>query len=120
MKRSRKSGQGRLGESFFEDVLEVVKLIPSGRVSSYGAIARYLGEARSARMVGYALNQCANRPDIPAHRVVNRQGLLTGRHHFSPEFPMEARLRAEGIEVKNDQVQNFEALYWDPSIELAL
>ena len=108
----------KYGQQFFEDVFEVVKLIPHGRVTYYGAIARYLGAARSSRMVGYALNQCANRPEVPAHRVVNRNGMLTGKHHFSPEFPMEDRLIAEGIKIVEDQVQDFKKLLWDPNEEL--
>lgn len=106
--------------NFYEDVYAVVKLIPRGRVSSYGAIARYLGAAKSARAVGYALNQCASMPDIPAHRVVNRKGLLTGKHHFSNPDAMQQALEAEQVPVQNDQVQDFEKYYWDPSEELAI
>ena len=106
----------KYGHQFFEDVYEVSKLIPSGRVTSYGAIARYLGAAKSARMVGYALNNPG--PGVPAHRVVNRNGLLTGKHHFPPASPMEDRLQAEGIQIKDDQVQNFQKVFWDPNIEL--
>lgn len=113
-----KSNSGKYGHRFFEDVFEVVKLIPHGRVSSYGAIARYLGAAKSARMVGYAMNKCEGRPDVPAHRVLNRNGMLTGKHHFSPDFPMEERLQREGIQVVDDQVQNFAKYFWDPNIEL--
>ncbi|RMG20751.1 MAG: MGMT family protein [Bacteroidetes bacterium] len=113
-----KPGRGKHDYRFFEDVYEVVKLIPAGRVSTYGAIARYLGAARSARMVGYAMNKCMDRPDVPAHRVVNRNGMLTGRHHFSPEFPMDERLRREGVQVVDDQVQEFEKRFWDPQREL--
>lgn len=113
--------KGRSTESsFFEDVWEVVKLIPHGRVCTYGAIAKYLGAAKSARMVGYALNQCAAFPDVPAHRVVNRLGMLSGKHHFSSENPMETRLASEGIIVKDDKIQNFDTLFWDPAIELSL
>ena len=107
-------------ESFFQDVYEVVRLIPHGRVTSYGAIARYLGAARSARMVGYAMNSSFAEHNVPAHRVVNRNGLLTGRHHFPPDNPMDAQLRAEGVIVKDDQIQNFEEVYWDPNVELVL
>lgn len=114
----QKQPSRKYGQQFFEDVFEVVKLIPSGRVTYYGAIAKYLGAARSSRMVGYALNQCASRPDVPAHRVVNRNGLLTGKHHFSPDSPMEDRLRAEGIEIKEDQVIDFKEKLWDPNKEL--
>lgn len=103
---------------FFQDVYEVVKLIPRGRVTSYGAIAKYLGAARSARMVGYALNQSFSHLELPAHRVVNRNGMLSGKYHFPPDRPMEDALVAEGIEVVDDQVQNFEKLFWDPAVEL--
>ena len=106
--------------NFYENVYEVVKLIPPGRISSYGAIARYLGAAKSARAVGYALNQCASHPDVPAHRVVNRLGLLTGKHHFSHPDAMQQALEAEGITVIEDQVQNFEKYFWDPSQELSI
>lgn len=98
--------------SFFEDVWDVVRQIPSGRVTNYGAIANYLGTKMSARMVGWAMNSCP--PDVPAQRVVNRNGLLTGKHHFSPERSMEELLAAEGIEVIDDKVQNFKELLWDP------
>lgn len=104
--------------SFFEDVYEVVKLIPEGRATSYGAIANYLGTKGSARMVGWAMNAVHGRPEIPAHRVVNRNGLLSGKMHFATPSAMEERLSAEGIEVKKDQIQNFKAVFWDPSIEL--
>ncbi|MEM6764116.1 MAG: MGMT family protein [Bacteroidota bacterium] len=105
---------------FYQDVYEVVRLIPSGRVTSYGAIARYLGAARSARVVGYAMNNSVTQQDIPAHRVVNHKGLLTGRHHFPPERPMQASLEAEGITVKGEAIVDFEKVFWDPNIELAL
>jgi len=103
--------------SFFDDVFEVVKLIPKGRVSSYGAIAAYLGTRGSARMVGWAMN-ASHSMDVPAHRVVNSQGLLTGKHHFKPPSAMEKRLKAEGIAVKNDKVQRFDEVFWDPRKEL--
>ncbi len=106
--------------NFFNDVYEVAKLIPKGRVTSYGAIGAYLGVKSSARMVGWAMNGAGAHPDVPAHRVVNRQGLLTGKAHFSPPSAMEERLMAEGVEVKNDKIQNFDEVYWDPMIELAL
>ena len=105
-------------ENFYEDVFEVVKLIPAGRVTTYGAIAHYLGSKKSARMVGYALNGSCIAQGIPAHRVVNRRGELTGRHHFSPDFPMEQRLAEEGIRVEAYQIVNFDTYYWDPSQEL--
>jgi len=103
--------------NFFESVYEVAKQIPYGRVTSYGAIARYLGAARSSRMVGYAMNGSVDK-DVPAHRVVNRNGLLTGKHHFDGTNLMQQLLESEGIKVKNNQVQNFEAHYWDPNKEL--
>jgi methylated-DNA-protein-cysteine methyltransferase related protein len=103
---------------FFGRVYEVVKLVPRGRVTSYGAIANYLGAKRSSRMVGWAMNGCGKFSDVPAHRVVNRKGLLTGKHHFSPPESMEAALREEGIKVENDKVVDFAALFWDPMQEL--
>lgn len=106
--------------TFFNDVFEVVKLIPKGRVTSYGAIARYLGAARSSRTVGYAMNAAHALPDIPAQRVVNRNGLLTGKHHFSTPTQMQELLEAEGVKVKDDCVVNFNQLFWDPMIELSM
>jgi methylated-DNA-protein-cysteine methyltransferase related protein len=106
-------------ESFFSKVFEVVKLIPNGRVTSYGAIAKFIGSAGSSRMVGWAMNKShTNLEHIPAHRVVNRNGLLTGKHHFGGSNVMEQLLRNEGIIVKNGQIQNFKSIFWDPSIEL--
>ena len=105
---------------FFDQVYQVVRLIPSGRITSYGAIAKYLGSARSSRMVGWAMNASHRLGDVPAHRVVNRNGLLTGKMHFHPPEEMERRLRKEGIEVSNDQVVCFEKLFWDPMTELTL
>ena len=107
-------------ESFFANVYEVVRLIPKGRVTSYGAIANYLGAKRAARMVGWAMNQAHAYPDVPAHRVVNRNGLLTGKHHFNPPSAMEERLVEEGLAVKEDQIQEFKKHFWDPSEELAI
>lgn len=104
--------------SFFEDVFEVAKLIPKGRVTSYGAIANYLGTKGSARMVGWAMNQAHSDPAIPAHRVVNRSGLLTGKHHFNPPSSMQEKLEAEGVKVIEDQIQDFKSKFWDPSLEL--
>ena len=109
-----KAGQ----EGFFERVYEVVRKVPYGRVTTYGAIARYLGTGRSARMVGWAMNNAHNLEDVPAHRVVNRIGVLTGKHHFPGSRLMEQLLENEGIEVQDDQVVHFEALYWDPAKEL--
>jgi methylated-DNA-protein-cysteine methyltransferase-like protein len=104
--------------SFFDDVFEVVKLIPKGRVTSYGAIAKYLGAKMSARMVGWAMNACHADKKIPAHRVLNRNGLLTGRHHFVPPESMQQRLEKEGIKVEEHQVVNFDMVFWDPAVEL--
>ncbi|HET7361825.1 MAG TPA: MGMT family protein [Salinimicrobium sp.] len=100
--------------SFFEKVYEVVKKIPPGRVTSFGAIAKALGAAKSARMVGWAMNNASKMEDVPAHRVVNRNGLLTGKHHFGGTFAMQQLLEAEGVVVKNDQVQDFEKIFWEP------
>jgi methylated-DNA-protein-cysteine methyltransferase-like protein len=104
--------------NFFESVYEVVKLIPQGRVTSYGAIANYLGAKGSARMVGWAMNNAHVYPDIPAHRVVNRQGLLTGKHHFGSPDTMQKMLEKEGVKVEKDRVQDFVKLFWDPTVEL--
>ena len=104
-------------QNFFNDVYEVVRLIPHGKVTSYGAIAAFLGLKSSARMVGWALNNSALSKDIPAHRVVNRNGLLTGKHHFGPDR-MQNLLEKEGIRVVNDRIQDFENHFWDPSVEL--
>lgn len=101
--------------NFFERVYEVVKLIPPGRVTSYGAIARYLGAAKSARMVGWALNNSHDMESIPAQRVVNRFGLLSGKHHFSGTNAMQQLLENEGVKVKENQVQNFQDIFWDPN-----
>jgi methylated-DNA-protein-cysteine methyltransferase related protein len=103
--------------NFFEKVYEVAKQIPYGKVTSYGAIATYLGAARSARMVGYAMNGSVAK-DVPAHRVVNRKGLLTGKHHFDGTNLMQQLLESEGIIVKNNQVQNLDAHFWNPMNEL--
>lgn len=103
---------------FFDDVFDVVRLIPKGRVTSYGAIAAYLGSASGARTVGWALQAAASQKDIPAHRVVNRNGLLTGKHHFGSPHAMQRLLEKEGVHVKNDQVQNFSAIFWDPAKDL--
>jgi methylated-DNA-protein-cysteine methyltransferase-like protein len=101
-------------DSFFEQVLAVAKHIPYGRVTSYGAIARALGTAQSSRMVGWAMHTAYADPEVPAHRVVNRQGLLTGKMHFGSPDEMQHRLEAEGIKVRNDKVIRFEELFWDP------
>ena len=104
-------------ESFFERVYEVAKLIPYGKVTSYGAIAKYLGAARSARIVGYAMNGSFGK-DVPAHRVVNRKGLLTGKHHFEGTNLMQQLLESEGILVKDNQIQNLDTVFWNPLDEL--
>jgi methylated-DNA-protein-cysteine methyltransferase related protein len=104
---------------FFSKVFEVTKCIPYGRVTSYGAIARYLGSGRSARMVGWALNTSHTNLDfIPAHRVANRNGLLTGKHHFGNSTTMAQLLENEGIIIENDRIINFEEKFWDPEKEL--
>jgi len=103
--------------NFFDKVYEVAKLIPFGRVTSYGAIATYLGAARSARMVGYAMNGSVNK-DVPAHRVVNRKGLLTGKQHFEGTNLMQQLLESEGINVIGNQIQDFDKVFWNPSKEL--
>ncbi|NKI26135.1 MGMT family protein [Arenibacter sp. 6A1] len=102
-------------QHFFQKVYQVVRQIPYGRVTSYGAIAKYLGAARSARMVGWAMNNAHSMPDIPAHRVVNRLGLLTGKHHFPGTNLMQQLLENEGIIVKEDQIIDFEKYFWDPA-----
>lgn len=106
-------------DSFFERVYEVTLLIPAGRVTTYGAIAKYLGSAQSARMVGWALNAChTHHAWVPAHRVVNRAGMLTGKVHFGGSNTMQELLEAEGVKVENNAVANFGKLFWDPNIEL--
>lgn len=104
--------------SFFDRVYDVVKQIPEGRVTSYGAIANFIGAAGSARMVGWAMNNASKMEDIPAHRVVNRNGLLTGKHHFPGTRLMEQLLEAEGVHVKDDRILDFQQHFWDPSVEL--
>jgi methylated-DNA-protein-cysteine methyltransferase related protein len=103
--------------SFFERVYQVARQIPAGKVTSYGAIAKAIGSAQSARMVGYAMNASHNLPDIPAHRVVNRNGLLTGKHHFEGTTLMQQLLENEGIQVVNNQIQDFDKHFWTPEIE---
>jgi methylated-DNA-protein-cysteine methyltransferase related protein len=112
---------GRKDLSFFEQVYDVVRLIPKGRVTSYGAIAAYLGTRMSARMVGWAMNGAHNiTPKVPAHRVVNRNGMLSGKAYFATPSLMEELLAKEKIFVKDDIIQDFKTKYWDPSIELSL
>jgi methylated-DNA-protein-cysteine methyltransferase-like protein len=106
--------------NYFELVYQVVNEIPKGRVTSYGAIAHYLGLKSGARMVGYAMNAAHALPDVPAHRVVNRQGLLTGKYHFATPTLMEELLLADGVQVKNDQVQDFSTRFWNPELELGV
>jgi len=111
LRRERKKGEGE----FFEKVYEVVRQIPKGKVTSYGAIAEFLGTRLSARTVGYAMNAAHTViPPVPAHRVVNRNGLLTGKHHFSPPSIMQELLEMEGLEIIDDQIQNFEKHFWKP------
>lgn len=108
-------------KDFFQMVYQVVRLIPKGRVTSYGAIAAYLGAKSSSRVVGYAMNGAHNvKPKVPAHRVVNRNGLLTGKHHFETPFQMQELLAKEKIKVENDKVVDFKNLYWDPTEELKM
>lgn len=105
---------------FFDKVYDVARLIPYGKVTSYGAIARYLGAAGSARMVGWAMNGAGKFPEIPAHRVVNRKGLLTGKHHFEGINLMQQLLESEGVKVIDNQIQDLERHFWDPAKELSL
>ena len=110
---------GKKDESFFELVYEVARQIPKGKVTSYGAIAACLGTKSSARMVGWAMNGAGKvKPKVPAHRVVNRIGMLSGKHHFSPPGSMEKSLKKEGIKVKNDRIVDFEKYFWDPIKEV--
>ena len=105
-------------DNFFERVYEIARQIPYGRVTSYGAIAKYLGAARSARMVGWALNGSSLKEDVPAHRVVNRKGILTGKHHFQGTNLMQQLLENEGILVKDNQIIDLDKCFWDPMDEL--
>ena len=105
---------------FFEQVYAIVRLIPKGRITTYGAIAKALGTPKSSRMVGYAMNAAHAQPDIPAHRVVNRIGLLTGKHHFGSPDRMEQLLNEEGIHVVNNQIVHFSKHFWDPITELSI
>lgn len=128
-KPSPKKSKNPDNEGFFERVYEVVRMIPHGRVTSYGAIARYLGTGRSARMVGWAMNISHSAispgftPDghsafVPAHRVVNRNGMLTGKHHFGSPNLMKELLENEGLVVEDDIILNFRERFWDPSVEI--
>ncbi len=108
-------------ESIYNAIFDIVRSIPKGRVTNYGAVAAAIGAASGARMVGYAMNNCHGvKPKVPAHRVVNRNGLLTGKHHFSPPEQMQQLLEKEGIIVIDDKVQNFEIVFWDPIKELTI
>tara|TARA_B100001059_G_scaffold136588_1_gene136919 strand:- start:503 stop:841 length:339 start_codon:yes stop_codon:yes gene_type:complete len=107
-------------DSFFEKVYRVVRRIPFGRVTSYGAIAKYIGTSRSARMVGWAMNASHNDMTVPAHRVVNRFGLLTGKHHFGGSNLMQQLLESEGVEIEKNQIKNLDKYFWDPQQELPL
>jgi methylated-DNA-protein-cysteine methyltransferase related protein len=107
--------------NFYEQVYEIARLIPKGRVTSYGAIAKSLGAAKSSRMVGHAMLYAGTaHPQVPAHRVVNSSGLLTGKFHFNPPELMEELLKEEGVEVKNDKVVNFKKVFWNPLEEINL
>ena len=105
-------------KDFFQKVYKVVKMIPSGRVSTYGLIAKYLGSEKSSRVVGYAMNASHNLEDVPAHRVVNRNGLLTGKHHFAGTNLMKDLLESEGVKIFENTVLDFENVVWDPSKDL--
>ncbi|MDX9750161.1 MAG: MGMT family protein [Flavobacteriales bacterium] len=119
MARKQLIGDAVQERDFFADVMAVVRQVPKGRVTSYGAIAKYLGAARSSRIVGYCMNNAHTvKPTVPAHRVVNRIGLLTGKHHFGTPTAMEELLRKEGVQVKDDQVVDFAKRFWDPAVEL--
>ena len=108
-------------EDFFQNVFAVARLVPKGRVTNYGAIAKYLGAARSSRMVGWAMNAAhSQKKKVPAHRVVNRTGMLTGKHHFETPFLMQELLEKEGVNVEKDKIVNFKKHFWDPMVELAL
>lgn len=112
---------GKKDESFFELVYEVARQVPKGRITSYGAIANVLGAKSSARMVGWAMNGAGRiRPKVPAHRVVNRNGMLSGKFHFGSPTAMENLLKKEGVKVKNDKVVDFEKKFWDPAKEWGL
>lgn len=114
-----KGSKNNFNAGFFEKVYDVARLIPYGRVTSYGAIARYLGSGQSARMVGWAMNAShTGKEFIPAHRVVNRNGLLTGKHHFGNSTTMQQLLENEGLVIKDDCIINFSERFWDPMKEL--
>ena len=111
--------RNKFNEGFFERVFDIARLVPYGRVTSYGAIAKYLGAGQSARMVGWAMNSSHTCTEyVPAHRVINHRGLLTGKHHFRTGDEMQRLLESEGIKVENDRVVDFDRLFWDPVKEL--
>ena len=108
-------------ENIYDAIYDVVRAVPKGRVTSYGAVATAIGSASGARVVGYAMNTSFGaKPKVPAHRVVNRNGMLTGKHHFSPPKKMQQLLEKEGIKIKDDKVVDFDSLFWDPIKELAI
>jgi methylated-DNA-protein-cysteine methyltransferase-like protein len=107
----------RASSNFFDKVYQVVRQVPYGKVTSYGAIAKAIGAAKSARMVGYAMNNAHNLEDVPAHRVVNRNGMLTGKHHFAGTNLMQQLLENEGVVVIEDKVQDFDKVFWNPEVE---
>ena len=119
MKKISWNRQKEENKDFFSRVYEIARLIPYGRVTSYGAIARCIGSPQAARMVGWAMNQASSQPDfIPAHRVVNRTGMLSGKHHFGGPRVMQELLESEGVRIEDDRVVDFSSLFWDPCSEL--
>jgi methylated-DNA-protein-cysteine methyltransferase related protein len=115
----KRTPKNKLNEGFFDRVFDIARLVPYGRVTSYGAIAKYLGSGQSARMVGWAMNASHTSGEfVPAHRVVNHKGLLTGKHHFGNSNTMQQLLENEGIKVEDDRVVDFDKLFWDPMTEL--
>ena len=106
-------------KDYFDSVFQVVRLIPEGRATSYGAISNYLGTKSGARMIGWAMNASHSQKEyVPAHRVVNRNGMLTGKHHFPSPIAMQEALEGEGVEIKDNKIQNYKQVYWDPTLEL--
>ena len=116
--KTKEKSVTKTSRNFFDDVYEVVMLVPKGRVTSYGAVARYLGTGMSARMVGWAMNAAHTGEKVPAHRVVNSQGLLTGKHHFKTPMAMQRALEKEGVKISKDKVVDFQKRFWDPAKEL--
>lgn len=114
---TKKTATGK--DNLYDAIYDVVRAVPKGRVTSYGAVAAAIGVKSGARVVGYAMNLCTNvKPKVPAHRVLNRNGMLTGKHHFSPPEKMQQLLEKEGIKVEDDTVVDFKKLFWDPLVEL--